>query len=210
MSVRLVDTEDGLGLVDDEAPELSPLVLDLTSPRKLGKADDLVRALGRDKGIVSVFDCTAGLGRDALALSAVGFHVVTCERSPLLQQLWADALERAGPLPRLRFIEGDAVDLLEQLRGTDDAPDAVYLDPMYPHEGPRKALQQREMRLLRAAVGGGDDVEALLAAAMATAKKRVVVKRPKKAPTIAGAVPTHTWMGVSTRFDLFSVVRPSG
>ncbi|HEY1101332.1 MAG TPA: class I SAM-dependent methyltransferase, partial [Myxococcota bacterium] len=153
----------------------------------------------------TVVDATAGLGRDALALSAIGFDVVACERSPLMQQLWRDALERAGPLPRLRLVETDAVAYLEALRGSDDAPDAVYLDPMYPHDGPRKALQQREMRLLRAAVGGGDDVDALFTAAMATAKKRVVVKRPKKAPTIGGAVPTHTWQGVSTRFDLFLV-----
>jgi 16S rRNA (guanine1516-N2)-methyltransferase len=103
----------------------------------------------------------------------------------------------------LRFVQGDAVEKLRSLVDSDDAPDAVYLDPMYPHEGPRKALQQREMRLLRAAVGDGDDVDALFAAAMAAAKKRVVVKRPKKAPTIANATPTHTWTGVSTRFDLY-------
>jgi 16S rRNA (guanine1516-N2)-methyltransferase len=203
MTVVLVDTPAGLGLVDTDAPELSPLVLDLTSPRKLARSDDLVRALGRDKGVRTVFDATAGLGRDALALAAVGFDVVTCERSPWMQALWADALKRSGDVPRLRFLQGDAVEKLRFLVDSGDAPDAVYLDPMYPHEGPRKALQQREMRLLRAAVGDGDDVDALFAAAMAAAKKRVVVKRPKKAPTIANATPTHTWTGVSTRFDLY-------
>ena len=39
----------------------------------------------------------------------------------------------------------------------------MFLDPMYPR-GDRRALPQREMRVLRAAVGDDIDVDALFAA----------------------------------------------
>lgn len=207
MRPRLTDTPEGLGLVDDDAPDLSPLVLELTTPRRLTGRDDLVRALGWARGMRTVVDATAGLGRDALALSAFGFEVTCLERAPLMQALWRDALARHTP-PRLRFVEDDASRWLAAIRATDDAPDVVFLDPMYP-DVERKALQQRELRLIRAAVGNDANDEliiadnaALFSAALATARHRVVVKRPRWAQPLGGT-PTHTWEGASTRFDLY-------
>ena len=81
MSVRLTATPLGLGLVDDELGG-APLVIDLAHGRKLSRDDDLVKALGRDKGLVSVVDATAGIGRDAVALCNVGFSVTAVERAP--------------------------------------------------------------------------------------------------------------------------------
>jgi 16S rRNA (guanine1516-N2)-methyltransferase len=215
MAARLVHTELGLGLVDDDAPELSPLVIDLGSPRRLTRRDDLIKACGWEKGLRTVVDGTAGLGRDALAMAAYGFHVVACERHPLVQGLWRDALTRKQP-ERLRFVE---VDGGTWLAGLDDAdrPEVVYLDPMYPH-GPRKALQQRELRILRAAVvdiaNAADaddaverhraDVASLFSVALATARRRVVVKRPRWAAPL-GPTPDHTWDGASTKYDLYLV-----
>jgi 16S rRNA (guanine1516-N2)-methyltransferase len=213
MRPRLIATDAGLGLVDDDAPELSPLVLDLANPRRLTAKDDLIRALGWKAGVRRVVDATAGLGRDACALAAFGFDVVAIERAPRMQALWRDALARYGP-PRLRLVENDATRFLEAVAGTDDAPDAVFLDPMYP-DVERKALQQRELRLIRTAVSADDghpdhiavdsvqqDNAALFAAAMRAARMRVVVKRPRWA-TPLGGTPTHTWEGASTRFDLY-------
>jgi 16S rRNA (guanine1516-N2)-methyltransferase len=204
MRARLTATPDGLGLVDDDAPELSPLVLDLSSPRRLTNKDDVVRALGHRLGVRRIVDATAGLGRDACALAAFGFEVVAIERAPLMQALWRDALARHEP-PRLTFLEGDAVAFLDAMVG-ERAPDAVFLDPMYP-DVERKALQQRELRLVRAAVAADErvpagDNAALFAAAVAVARARVVVKRPRWAPPLGGT-PTHTWSGASTRFDLY-------
>jgi 16S rRNA (guanine1516-N2)-methyltransferase len=204
MRARLTATPDGLGLVDDDAPELSPLVLDLSSPRRLTNKDDVVRALGHRLGVRRIVDATAGLGRDACALAAFGFDVVAIERAPLMQALWRDALARHEP-PRLTFLEGDAVAFLDAMVG-ERAPDAVFLDPMYP-DVERKALQQRELRLVRAAVAADErapagDNAALFAAAVAVARARVVVKRPRWAAPLGGT-PTHTWSGASTRFDLY-------
>jgi 16S rRNA (guanine1516-N2)-methyltransferase len=190
-----------VGLVDDDEPTSSPVVVDLTQPRRLARSDDLVRALGFERGIATIVDATAGLGRDALALATRGFDVVAIERSPLVQALWRDAITRDGLPPRLRFVADDAVAWLRAVAGTSDAPDAVFLDPMYPH-GPRRALPQKEMRILRAAVGDDVDVDALFATACAAARKRVVVKRPRKAPPMSkGAV--HCWHGASTRLELY-------
>jgi 16S rRNA (guanine1516-N2)-methyltransferase len=206
MRARLVHTPAGLGLVDDDAPELSPLVLDFSAPRRLTSKDDLIRALGHRLGVRRVVDATAGLGRDAASLAAFGFDVVAIERNTLMQALWRDALKRYPP-PRLAWIAHDAVAALHEMRG-ELAPDAVYLDPMYP-EVERTALQQRELRLVRAAVAAEPlaadvvvDNAALFAAAVAAARHRVVVKRPRWAAPLGGT-PTHTWSGASTRFDLY-------
>lgn len=222
MAARLVETPEGLGLVDDDAPELSPLVIDLASPRRLTKKDDLIKALGWEKGLRTVVDATGGLGRDALAMATYGFSVTACERHPLVQALWRDALARHQP-ERLRFVEADGATFLSSLVD-DERPEVVYLDPMYPH-GPRRALQQRELRILRAAVVDDvDDVDAvdddaaataavakhiadvgnLFSAALAAAKRRVVVKRPRWAEPL-GPKPHHTWDGASTRYDLYMV-----
>ena len=201
MTARLVPTDAGLGLVDDEQPALSPLVLDFTASRRLSRKDPLCRALGLSRGVVTVVDATGGLGRDAIALAQAGFEVTALERSPLLQALWHDALARAGAVEHLRFVADDACAFLDRIKGTVDAPDAVFLDPMYPARQ-RKALQQREMRLLRAAVEGDDvEAEALLHVARSTATKRVVVKRHRDQPPLA--MPSSSWEGASTSFDLY-------
>ena len=205
MSARVVATPLGLGLVDDDAKDLSPLVIDLAHGRKLAPDDDLVKALGRDKGTVTVVDATAGIGRDATALRNAGFTVIAIERAPLVVELWNDALARHRP-ERLRFVAGDAIAWLLAVAGTADAPDAVFVDPMYPHAD-RKALAQKEMRLLRAAAGDDLDAGALVAAACAAARLRVVVKRPKKAPALTTSLPlAHSWAGASTRLDLYVVL----
>ncbi len=197
---RLVETRTGLGLVDDDVEDLSPLVIDLAHARRLGSDDDLLRALGRGKGVVTVVDATAGIGRDAAALALAGFDVTAIERAPLVQALWADALRRHQP-PRLRFVADDAAAHLDAVAGTEGAPDAVFLDPMYP-TGRRTAQAQREMRLLRAAVGDDLDVGVLFEAARRSARQRVVVKRSRSAPSLATGV-SSSWSGGSTRLDLY-------
>jgi 16S rRNA (guanine1516-N2)-methyltransferase len=205
MVARIVSTEHSgrpaQGLIDAAEPGFAPVVVDLTRPRVLARDDDLVRALGFGRGVQTVVDATAGLGRDALALAARGFDVVAVERSPLVQALWSDAIARDGLPPRLRFVQADGVAYLRAVAGTVDAPDAVFLDPMYPH-GPRRALPQKEMRVLRAAVGDDVDVDELFMAARAAAKQRVVVKRPKKAPVMSEGA-AHCWVGASTRLELY-------
>ena len=59
------------------------------------------------------------------------------------------------------------------------------------------------MRLFQPLVGGDDDAPLLLEAALALASHRVVVKRPRIAPAIAGVKPSYTLQGKSSRYDIY-------
>jgi 16S rRNA (guanine1516-N2)-methyltransferase len=168
------------------------LILDLGHARRLRPEDPLLRALGRQSGVRTVIDATAGLGRDAAALALAGLEVIAIERAPALGALWA----RARLPLRLSFREGDARTLLRAL----PPPDAVYLDPMYP-EAARKSAQSKDLVMLRQLVGDDVDAPELLAIAREVASVRVVVKRPRKSPPLAP--PSHSWQGASTRYDLY-------
>jgi len=177
------------------------LTIDIGRPRWLRSGDALVRALGWKRGVVTVVDATAGLGRDAAALARVGFTVLAVERSATVAALWREALPQAPH--GLSFLKGDAKDLLHDLAAAGLRPDAVYIDAMYP-AGKRKAASQKALVLLREIVGDDIDVESLLGVALEIASKRVVVKRPKKAQVLRGGV-AHSWVCASTRYDLYLV-----
>ena len=73
---------------------------------------------------------------------------------------------------------------------------------MFPQRD-KSALVKKEMRLFRPLAGDDEDAPALLAAALALATHRVVVKRPRKAPAIAGEPPGYILEGKSSRFDIY-------
>lgn len=164
---------------------------DLGHARKLGVDDPLIRAIGKVRTVV---DATAGLGRDAAALALAGYDVTACERAPAIAAMWM----RARLPKRLTFVAGDTRVVIATL----PAPEAIYIDPMYPGHDDRTAAPAKELLDLRAIVGDDDDAADLLAIARRTALLRVVVKRPKKAAPLAPDV-DNAWKGASTRYDLY-------
>ena len=130
------------------------------------------------------------------------------ERQPIIAALLADGLERArsdaevGPIvERMRLLRGNAITLMQ---GWSDAiPQVIYVDPMFPHRD-KSALVKKEMRVFRPLVGDDDDAPALLAAALDLASHRVVVKRPRKAPCVAGTPPSYALEGKASRFDIYA------
>ncbi len=153
-----------------------------------------------------VLDLTAGLGGDAMALAALGCTVWMVERIPQVAALLDDGLRRAAErldwVPeRLRLVGGEARVMAPALAAAL-RPEVVYLDPMYP-EGRRRAAARKEMALFRNWFGGDDDADDLLSLALSLGARRVVVKRPRKAPPMAGRPPDASRMGRSTRFDLY-------
>ena len=155
-----------------------------------------------------IVDATAGLGRDAFILAAMGAHVTLLERSRVVHALLVDGLRRAGSggaaevVARMTAIHTDARDWLRG-RNADEAPDTVYLDPMY--NGRRRAAAGKELALLQALLGSSHDHAELLEAARAAARYRVVVKRHRHAPALAGVPPDYQLTGRSTRFDVYRV-----
>jgi len=171
-----------------------------------GKKQLLAKAIGlHKKPDVKVFDGTAGLGRDGYTLAALGATVTLAERNPVLLALLRDTHRRAllelrlsDAAQRLQVLEHDSASGLAAAQGHD----VIYLDPMYPDDG-KRALPSKEMQILRDLTGGDADADALLPAALAAGVKRVVIKRPSKAPWLAGRKPTLSFEGTQARFDVY-------
>lgn len=192
-----------------------PVFVDFTDGKSdfrrasMGKQQALPKAVGLKSGHhPTVVDATAGLGRDAFVLAALGCRVTLVERSPVFAALLEDGLARArlnlktAPVvDRMRLVHADSNTYLRQIAETN-RPDVVYLDPMYPHRS-KSALVKKEMRFARAIVGGDDEAPALLATALETARERVVVKRPRPAEPLDGPKPTVALESKNTRYDVY-------
>lgn len=173
-----------------------------------GSGQLIAKAVGIQSGVRPVvLDATAGMGRDAFVLAQLGCRVTLIERQPLIGALLADGLERArldpevGPIiQRMDLRLGNAIDLIESW--SDEAPQVIYLDPMFPHRD-KSALVKKEMRVFRPLVGDDDDAAQLLQAALELATHRVVIKRPRKAPSVGGKLPGYALEGKSCRYDIY-------
>ncbi|MFZ1244279.1 MAG: class I SAM-dependent methyltransferase [Azonexus sp.] len=207
--------EDGLQLqalgTDASGPVRVDFLDGAVAHRRLqggGNGQMIAKAVGIQSGVRPVIlDATAGLGRDAFLFAQLGCSVTLIERHPLIGALLADGLGRArldgevGPIVQrmdLRF--GNAIELIKNW--SDEPPQVVYLDPMFPHRE-KSALVKKEMRVFRPLVGDDEDATQLLAVALALASHRVVVKRPRKAPNIGGKLPGYVLEGKSCRYDVY-------
>lgn len=156
----------------------------------------------------SILDATAGLGRDAFVLAALGCEVTLLERQPVIAALLDDGLQRARQAggevaeiaARMQLLPVDAIVAMANWSGP--VPQVIHLDPMFPQRD-KSALVKKEMRLFRPLAGDDSDAAALLAAALALASHRVAVKRPRKAPAIDGPVPSAQLKGQSSRYDIY-------
>jgi 16S rRNA (guanine1516-N2)-methyltransferase len=173
-----------------------------------GSGQMIARAVGVQAGVrPRVLDATAGLGRDAFVLASLGCQVGMIERQPVVAALLADGLQRAAGavevapiVARMHLLQGNAIQLMRSW--FDEVPQVIYLDPMFPQRD-KSALVKKEMRLFKPLVGEDADAPELLEAALLLASHRVVVKRPRKAPPIAGSKPAYTLEGKSSRYDIY-------
>lgn len=210
----LVLTDHHLELHDNSANPLSPFFIDFTSGA-LGyrlthskmRAELLARAIGyKASQKPVVLDVTAGLGRDGFILANMGCAVLLLERSKIIAALLQDGLNRALHQEHfqsmsIKLINIDAITYLKQL-DPQHYPDVIYLDPMYPDRS-KTALVKKEMRWLRKIVGDDEDSALLLTTAFNHARKRVVVKRPRLAPTLTAEKPSFAITGKTQRFDVY-------
>jgi len=166
----------------------------------------VVKAVG---DAVTVVDATAGLLGDAFVLAVAGYQVTALERSLPIYELASDGLERAMRDPRLAELLGgrlrvvfcDAKEWLTACVGTDAAPDAILIDPMFPPKRRASALPRKEMVMLREVVGADLDATELLGVALRCARKRVALKRGDDA--IELAKPDWSIEGKTVRFDVW-------
>ncbi|MHA7879366.1 MAG: class I SAM-dependent methyltransferase [Saccharospirillum sp.] len=215
-TVYLTSQNEALALAHGAFPKQKPVVVDFYSPAALhrqryggGRSQAIAKAIGlAQRPGLTVLDATAGLGRDAGVLASLGAQVWMLERHPIVRLLLTDGLIRAYQsglsFSRLQLLEGD----LLQGASLGDAPDVVYLDPMFPERRSRAAVK-KEMSLFHDLIGPDADADALLAPALAIARHRVVVKRPRHAPDLAGVRPALVLAGKSSRFDVYPISRLS-
>ena len=202
-----------------------PVNIDFLSGKKAhrqkfggGKGQPLVRAMGTiEKGLPTIIDATAGMGGDSFVLASLGFKVLMLERSPIIASLLQDALERAQQsmteysvevqpsIKNLSLIHADSAAFL--LTEKPDI-DVIYMDPMYPDKK-KKAAAKKDMQALQHLVGPDIDSRYLLDVALQTAKYRVVVKRPKTAPSIQSSLgdiqPSTQIKSPNTRYDIYAI-----
>ena len=191
-----------------------------------GKSQHLAKAVGIDqkKGL-SLIDATAGLAGDSFVLASLGARVQMLERSPVLALMIEQALVAASQWPeadsgfleiieRMSLIETEASSWLSAQSG--HVAEVIFLDPMFP-EKKKKAAVKKEMQILQQLLTDTreSDIDRqkqesdLLDIALAKAVNRVVVKRPRHAPHLAGKVPSYCLEGKSTRFDIYAIKKIS-
>jgi len=169
------------------------------------KEGALAQAIGRKTR--TVVDATTGWAQDSLHIFRMGYELSCIERSPVMLELLKDALQRlervdwvtrlALPVPKL--MSGNAIDILAQLT---DAPDCIYIDPMFPAKRKKSALPKKAMLILRDLLGDDMDREVLFEVALHATAKKVVVKSPDYALPLGGK-PTQSFKSKLLRYDVY-------
>jgi 16S rRNA (guanine1516-N2)-methyltransferase len=169
------------------------------------KKDLLAQAIG--KKTKTVLDATTGWAQDSLALFRMGYEVQCIERSPVMAELIQDGFSRLAQkewvlnrqLQPPRLLVGNAIELLA---GLSEAPECIYLDPMFPPKRKQTAATRKSMAILRDILGDDLDRADLFAAAWQAAAKRVVVKSPDYAEPLGGK-PSESYQGKLLRYDVY-------
>lgn len=159
----------------------------------------------------SVFDATAGLGRDSFVLQCAGANVTMFERNPVVWALLYDALRRARDDQAFMAALPNGLPALAPLGELSGHPelgraDSVYYDPMFPKRR-KNALVRIEMRVLQALAGADLDSGEVLPRLLERARRRVVVKRPAGAERVwpEGPAPSGSADGGACRYDIYAV-----
>ena len=221
--LMLLLDDSGLSLTDGKIS----LQADLTSMLPRLKKSNLereflvkasrIKGLNAADGQLRAVDATAGFGEDSLLLAAAGYNVELYEYDPVIAALLRDALRRAAQssddalrdaVSRMDLREGDSVSAMRAMAGSNEPPDIVLLDPMFP-ERRKSALVKKKFQLLQqleSPCEGADEGE-LLEAAEAAGPRRIIIKRPLKGPYLAGRRPGYSITGKAVRYDCIVIPR---
>jgi len=169
------------------------------------KKDLLAQAVG--KKTHTIVDATTGWAQDSLALFRMGYEVTCIERSPVMAELVRDGFNRLSQkdwvvkreLTPPKLLVGNAIELLASL---PEAPDCIYLDPMFPQKRKQSAATRKSMAVLRDILGDDEDRADLFASAWQATGKRLVVKSPDYAEPMGGK-PSESYQGKLLRYDVY-------
>lgn len=224
---------DGLNLVVVSGRKSVSFCVDFDAPAFRHRArtglesQPLIKALGIKNGrFPTVIDGTAGFAKDAYLMARAGCEVLMTERSLIVSALLTDGLSRSraasparqsmigddqrqhlGSLSRMTLVSEDF--LHTRLKGAD----VVYLDPMFPHKK-KSAQVKKDMYVLQrffatneTEYSAATEENEMIERALELARRRVVVKRPRNAPSLAAAnanlKPSFQYVGKTNRYDVY-------
>lgn len=196
----------------------SPFKIDFTSKQLLNRAKSsrselACKAMGTH--VSSIYDLTAGLGRDSFLL-ATGLRksVTMFEKNYVLYLLLEDGVRRlkesnseVGNL--LKVVYGDCTSKeFDQYFQENISNIGIYLDPMYPDGSiGDKSLVKKETQILRRLTQGEETVDGdykLFRRSMSiNGVIKVVVKRPIKGDPIYPYLTPSKILGSTQRFDVY-------
>ena len=221
--LMLLLDDSGLSLTDGKISLQANLTSMLPRLKKSNLEREFLVKASRIKGMnaadgqLRAVDATAGFGEDSLLLAAAGYNVELYEYDPVIAALLRDALRRAAKssddalrdaVSRMDLREGDSVSAMRAMAGSNEPPDIVLLDPMFP-ERRKSALVKKKFQLLQqleSPCEGADESE-LLEAAEAAVPRRIIIKRPLKGPYLAGRRPGYSITGKAVRYDCIVIPR---
>ena len=158
-----------------------------------------------------LIDATAGFGHDGLILASTGARVTLVESHPVMAMLLLLEKQRMSQqknwqalMGRLNIVCADAVDYLTALNEQACDISAIYLDPMFPNDSHDAKVGKHMQILHKIAHPPTASQESLMLTTAINAihhTGRVVVKRPKNAPYLAGKTPFKSWHNDALRFD---------
>lgn len=209
---EIVDTQLILHLLLDGKPDVLKFNLAqgevAIRASKVSKSNETVaKAIGcKSHYRPTVLDATAGMGRDSLIMAMLGCKVIMQERNFAIYHLLNNALARLKHdssfkpeiMDRLSLHQQNSIQSFQ----TGQNIEVVYLDPMFP-ERKKSALVKKEMRLFKRVAGEDLDADELLLNSLNSDIKRVVVKRPKGAPSLAKRKPSHEILAKKFRYDVY-------
>lgn len=131
----------------------SNVIVDFTSGaaqyRRTKGGGELIAKAVNHTAHPTVWDATAGLGRDSFVLASLGLTVTAFEQHPAVACLLSDGIRRALLNPetqdtaaRISLHFGNAAEQMPALVKTQGKPDIVYLDPMYPERRKSAAVKR--------------------------------------------------------------------
>lgn len=167
----------------------------------------LYKATKTDRTGLKAIDATAGMGEDAFLIAANGYDVTLHEQNPVIALLLKDAIRRAKKQPvlkdiasRMHVVEGNSIDILPKRL---DPVDLIYLDPMFPGRQ-KSSLINKKLQLIQKMEAPCIEERELFDAAIQAGPTKIVVKRPLKAPFLAGYKPNYSLDGKAIRYDCYT------
>ena len=213
--IALIIKNDRLEVFKRDEPNLGNFWIDFSHKKliyriqsNLLKKEAIAKAIGiKNNYHPNILDATAGSGRDAFILSALGCKVCMVERNPIIAALLDDGLKRNYKNNKINILIKEKMNLIYEssfnvFKILKSKPDIVYLDPMYPIL--KKNMPKKNVNFLRLLIGKDADAENLLELARKCSKKRVIVKRPRYGPYLSGLKTTYTIFSKKNRFDIYS------